>query len=48
MGLNVWVEFLETYGKSGAMLCRTYLKFGCYELGDSSWKRTLCTLSSNE
>ena len=36
-GLN----WFETYGKSWAMLCRTYLKFGCSELGDSSWKRTL-------
>ena len=34
-GLN----WLETYGKSGAMLCRTYLKFGCSDLGDSSWKK---------
>ena len=48
MCLSVGVTWLETYGKSGTMLCGTYLKFGCSNLGDSSWKRTLSTLSSNE
>ena len=31
-----------------SLMFRTYLEFRCSDLGDSSWKRTLSTLDSNE